>query len=225
MAEFNEVAGAEVSPTGKFQKSWHYTEKTNKHTVHHNISITKERYTHETEIKQASHAMRSRTDISVKDVHSVHTFYGLSRNVGLAVFMWILAALFFIFSITQFMSGSGAEGSRGGDNSGAVFGIILLVVAALFGLIGYLIFRRIKPAFMLEINTVLGLGQIQNNGVAYGSIAAALGASTAKRRGFFAALFAPLRKLFGGKAKYKFEMPPEVGHDIVDTIGPLLIED
>ena len=220
MAEFNEVAGAEVSPTGKFQKSWHYTEKTNKHTIYHTISLTKERYTHETEIKHASHAMRSRTDISVKDVHSVHTFYGLSRNIGLAVFMWIIAALFFIFSIMQFASGAESNG----EGSGAVFGIVLLVVAALFGLIGYLIFRRIKPAFMLEINTVLGLGQIQNNGVSYGSVAAALG-SAPKKRGFFSALFAPIRKLFSGKAKYKFEMPPEVGHDIVDTIGPLLIEE
>ena len=216
MAEFKETVGTESGATtsGKFKKTWCYTEKTNKHTIYHTISLTKERYTHESEIKEVSHAMRSRTDIRMKDVHSVNTFYGLSRNIGLAVFMWILAAFFLLAGIGSFLGGVAEGGSRG-NSSGVAMGIIMVVVAAFFGVIGYSIYRRIKPAFMLEINTVLGPGSVQSDGVSYGSIAAALGANASSKR----------RGLIRAKNKYKFEMPPEIGHDIIDTIGPLLIDD
>ena len=216
MEEFNNVpaaeTAAEVSPTGKFQKTWHYTEKTKKHTINHTIILTKERYTHQTEINTASHAMKSRTDLSVKNVHSVHTFYGLSKNIGLAILMFVLAAIAVIAAIVTI-----------GDSTGT--GIVLLLVGAIFGIIGYFVLRRIKPAFMLQINTVI-LGKMETNGVSHGNISAAAGANASRGGGLFALIGNLFRSIFSfAKPKYKFEMPPEVGNDIVDTIGALLIEE
>ncbi len=212
MEEFKTTTEGDVSPTGKFQKTWHYTEKTKKHTINHTIILTKERYTHQTEINTASHAMKSRTDLSVKNVHSVHTFYGLSKNIGLAILMFILAVIAVIGAIASFSDSTG-------------LGIALLFVGVLFGVIGYFIYRRIKPAFMLQINTVI-LGKMETNGVTHGNISAAAGVNASHGSGLFALIGNLFRSIFSfAKPKYKFEMPPEVGNDIVDTIGALLIEE
>ena len=197
---------AEVSANGKFQKTWNYIEKTKKHTINHTIILTKDRYTHQTEINTASHAMKSRTDLRLKDVHSVDTFYGLSRNIGLAVLLFVVALLGLIGGII-------AESFAIG-----------LVAALIFGGLGAWVLLRVKPAFMLQFNTIV-LGHLESNGVTHGNVSAAMGAK-ARAGGIFGLIGNLFRSIFGMfRPKYKFKMPPEVGYDIVDTIGPCLFEE
>lgn len=210
MEEFNNVpaeeTAAEASPAGKFQKTWNYTEKTKKHTINHTIILTKERYTHQTEINTASHAMKSRTDLRLKDIHSVDTFYGLSRNIGLAILLFVIALF----------------GLIGGIVIEAV--VVGLLIALIWAGLGVWVLLRVKPAFMLQINTIIR-GHIESNGVTHGNVSAAMGLK-ARAGGIFGAIGHLFRSLFGiFRPKYKFKMPPEVGYDIVDTIGPFLFEE
>lgn len=199
MEEFNNVP--EVSDDGKFQKTWNYIEKTKKHTINHTIILTKDRYTHQTEINTASHAMKSRTDLALKNVQSVETFYGISRNIGLAVLLFALAVIGLVLAFAM--------------DDGLVLGLVMTLI---FGGLGVLILLRVKPAFMLQFNTV---GHLESNGVVHGNVPAAMGAKA--RVG---GLFGLIGNLFGiFKPKYKFEMSPEVGYEIVNTIGPFLFEE
>ena len=62
-------------------KTWEYTEIANKHVINHTITLTKDRFTHESKINEAAQEMRQRTDVSLKNVNSVNTYYGLTRNI------------------------------------------------------------------------------------------------------------------------------------------------
>ena len=195
-------------------KTWAYSEKNNKHVTHHEIAITKNRFSHTSEIKEVKQAMKTRTDINIKNVHSVNTFYGLSRNVIAPILLAILAvaciALAFIIKGTAALA-------------------IFLVLAVLFAGFAIFIFTRIKPSFYLEINTIIPNGTCSSDSLAYGNANVNVGK---KRHSilFYLLLivFFPIGIIYllkGKKSnKYKFMMDPEVGYEIVDTIGPMLID-
>lgn len=185
-------------------KTWNYSEVTNKHVTHHTITLTKDRFTHESEIKETAQAMRQRTDISLKNVNAVTTYYGLSRNLVGAIIAAVFAVLFLIIAIVGFTS-----------EEMTVLGVVGLIFALILALVAYLIFKRIKPSFYLEIETVINNGILRNTSLAYGNATINLG----PKKGIFSFLFRRNKS-----TKYKFEMDPAVGNNIVDTIGPFLFD-
>lgn len=186
-------------------RTWNYTEVTNKHVTHHTITITKDRFTHESEIKETAQAMRQRTDLSLKNVNSVTTYYGLSRNLIGAIIAAIFAVLFLVVAIVGFAS----------DEDMVVLGVVGLIASIIMALAAYLIFKRIKPSFILEIETIITNGILKTTSLSYGNATIDLG----KKKGIFSFLFKRNKS-----TKYKFEMDPAVGNSIVDTIGPFLFD-
>ena len=211
---------AEAEVPASNSKTWTFSEKTNKHVTNHKITVTKQRFTHEAEFTKASQSMRQRVDVSLKNVTAVDAYYGLSRNIRAVIILIALAAVSFIGAIAMFTS----EGLAAG-------GAVLLVVAALFVLIAWLVYRKIKPAFFLEIDTHIPAGSVKNNTLSYGSASSTIGK---KRHSLifylFLIVFWPIGVLYvlthrSKGSKYVFEMAPEVGNEIVDTIGAFLIEE
>lgn len=210
---------AEVQDTNS--KTWAYSEKNNKHVTKHKITVTKNRFTHEAEISEAAQAMRQRVDISLKNVTSVNAYYGLSRNIRAVIILVLLAVVSLIGGAVAMFSGKALVG----------IGVAVIVLAALFGFIAWLVYRKIKPAFVLEIDTVLPAGTVKSNALEYGSASTKIGK---KRHSLifylFLIVFWPLGVLYvlthrSKGNKYVFEMSPEVGNEIVDTIGAFLIEE
>jgi len=198
-------------------KNWYYTEKNNKHVTYHTISVNKDKFTHISEIKEASQAMRQRTDINVKNVNSVSSYYGLSHNLSGAILCVVFAILSLFAAVFSFLG------------KVAVLGIILIVVAALLGVLAYFVYKKIKPTFVLEIETIVQNGTLKKNSLAYGN---AVVDTSKKHHSFFFYLLLvivfPVGIIYllsrSKGNKYKFEMDPAVGNEIVDTIGELLIE-
>ena len=185
-------------------KTWNYSEVTNKHVTHHTITLTKDRFTHESEIKETAQAMRERTDVSLKNVNAVTTYYGLSRNIVGAIIAAVFAVLFLVIAIIGFAS-----------EDMVVIGVIGIILCLVLALVAYLIFKKIKPSFYLEIETVINNGILRNTSLAYGNANINLG----PKKGLFSFLFKRNKS-----TKYKFVMDPAVGNDIVDTIGPFLFD-
>ncbi len=220
MDEFNvNKPHEEVEATSFDTKTWCYSEKNNKHVTNHKLTVSKNRFTHEAQVKEASQAMKQRTDISLKNVNSVNAYYGLSRNIRGTIIAALIAVLAFIGAIAMFASES------------TVVGVVLIVVAALLGLLAWLIYRTIKPAFILEIETLLPPGTAKNNAFAYGSATVSFGKK--HHSAFFYLMLVvvwPIGIVYllthsrAKGNKYKFEMSPEVGNEIVDTLGAFLIE-
>ena len=176
---------------------------TNKHVTHHTITLTKDGFTHESEIKETAQAMRQRTDLSLKNVNSVTTYYGMSRNIIGTIILALLSVLFVIVAIVGFA------------NDTAAVGVVGLIASIIMALVAYLIFKRIKPSFILEIETIITNGILKTTSLSYGNATIDLG----KKKGIFSFLFKRNKS-----AKYKFEMDPAVGNSIVDTIGPFLFD-
>lgn len=211
---------AEVEVSASNSKTWTFTEKTNKHVTQHKVTVTKNRFTHEAQFTKASQSMKQRVDVSLKDVTAVDAYYGLSRNIKGAIILAVIALFAFIGAIFMFTK-------EGGVGSGAA----LIVVAALFVLFAWLVYRKIKPAFFLEIDTHIPAGTVKSNALSYGSANSTIGK---KRHSLIFYLFLvviwPLGVLYvltrrTKGSKYVFEMSPEVGNEVVDTIGAFLIEE
>lgn len=183
-------------------KTWQYKEITNKHVTNHTITLTKDRFTHESQINEAAQAMRQRTDVSLKNVNSVSTYFGLTRNIIGAIIAGIFSLLFFVVSIIGF------------SNDTTVLGIIGLVLCFGLAFVAYLVYKKIKPSFVLEIQTIINNGILDTTSLSYGNATMNL----SKKKGIFS-LFKRNKS-----NKYKFEMDPAVGNDIVDTIGPFLFD-
>ena len=195
----------------KIPKSWSYTEKTRKVTTDHTLIVSEKRLSHLVEAKSAATTSRQRTDIRLDHVYSVSSGYSISRNIPGIIIACLLIAAFAIISMICFTN----------ENTG--LGVVFLILAAVFVWIAVIISRRIKPSFVLQIDTVLPRGQLVSNGFKYGNPQFTFGASAAKVAEKF---FNAIRRLFGAKVrKYKFIMSPEVGNEIVDTIGAYLIKD
>ena len=205
---------------GTASKTWQYTEQTNKHTTHHTITLTKQRFTHEAQIKEAGQAMRQRTDLSLKEVNSVSTYFGLSRNLVATILMVVLAVISVAAAIILLA-----------NEAPAVVGIIFFVLAILFGVVAFLIYKKIKPSFTLEIETIIRNGLLKKATLSYGNATVNL---DKKKPSPIACLFMIIifpvgiiylltRNNKGGK--YKFIMDPEVGNEIVDTIGAFLMDE
>ena len=206
-----------VTP-GQLYKEWNYTEKTNKTVTYHTLAIKGKKFSHVAEIKEASLTMRQRTDFNLDNVRSVTSYYGLTRNMASVIICAVIALIALIAAFPMLTGES------------TIFGIIILAVAALFGFIAYLNYKNIKPTFTLEIETVVPMGQIATNSFAYGN--ANIGAKGGKfsiGKALIKLIFFPitiLASIFKSNVnKYKFEMDPEVGLDIVDTIGDYLIQE
>ena len=213
--------GINTTLTGKQNaKVWEYSEQTNKHTTYHTIIVTKQRFTHEAQIKDAGQAMRQRTDLSLKEVNSVSTYFGLSRNLVATILMALLAALFLVVAIAALAT----------DSSVAI-AVVMLVLAILFVVLAILIYKKIKPSFTLEIETIIRNGLLKQSTLSYGNTAVTL---DKKKPSLLTYLFMTVvfpigiiylltRKSKGGK--YKFIMAPEVGNEIVDTLGAFLMDE
>ena len=203
----------------KLYKSWQYTEKYNKHETHHTLSIQGKRFTHTAEIKEASQAMKQRTDFNLDNVRQVNSYYGLSRNIVAVVLLVLLAIACFALVIAGFAGEM------------MPLGFVGLVLVALFILLAVLVYKRIKPAFILEIETAVPMSTLTTNAFAYGSATVNFGKK--KHSPLFYLILVVLWPigilylLFGRKGgnKYKFIMDPETGMDIVDTIGSYLIQE
>ena len=178
----------------KVNKTWEYKEKINRHTVHHTLSLREDKLTHISEMKEVAQNMRTRRDIKLSDVRAVHTYYGMSRNLALAI---VLA----LFGVIIFLSAIVTMGASGEFSSGA----ILLVLGAGLGGLAYWVYTRIRPSFVLEIEMYIPENMEIDEGLAYGNAGIRFG------KGLF------------GAVRYKLVMDPETGHDIVDHIGAYLI--
>lgn len=231
-------------------KTWTYTEKNDKISTYHTISVTKDRFTHTSEVKESNHAMKQRTDINLKNIHSVNALYGHSRNLKLAIILAVLAIALLAAGIASLQTGP--------------LGIAFLLAAVILVVAAIIVYRKIKPSFMVQINTV---GTVSSDTIAHGNssttvsfgkkqtspifiiiaiIAAYIGASTYNASSIKGetptmaiiclvvagiSLFCHFRS--NSKASktasstsgtsYKFEMDPETGNDIVDTLGEFII--
>lgn len=205
----------------KLCKEWHYTEKTNKTTTYHTLSVKGKKFSHVSEIKEASLTMRQRTDFNLDNVRSINSYYGLTRNMASVILCAIIAVIALIAAIAMFAA-----------KSVVVVAVVMLVIAALFAFIAYLNYKNIKPTFTLEIETVVPMGQIATNSFAYGNANVNFGGKGNKislGKAIMKIIFLPftiIGSIFKSNAnKYKFEMDPEVGLDIVDTLGDYLIKE
>ena len=230
----------------KLSKTWEYTEKVNLHSIHHTLTVQDDKLTHITEMKEAGQAMKKRKDIKLDNVRAVHTYYGMSRNILAIVLCALLAVFSFIGAIAVFAGSSENSasekspygGSYGNDKYGSyggyyndyyddyyddyygdheeeeeksdvdvgaiIGGIVLLVVAGGFGFLTYL-FLKPRPSFVLEIEMYIPENKKIEKQFAYGNASITLGRITGNR--------------------YKLVMDPEMGNDIVDTLGVYLISE
>ena len=207
----------------KLCKSWSYTEKNKKTVTYHTLSIKGKRFSHLAEIKDPANTMRQRTDFNLDNVRSVNSYYGVSRNMGAVIIAAVIAALLLIASIIIFAAGEGG---------GNIFAIVLLAIALICGVVAFFAYKNIKPTFILEIETVVPMGQITTNSFSYGNADVNFGGKKkiSILKIVLSIIFLPITIiafLFKSKNnnKYKFEMDVETGNDIVDTIGAYLIEE
>ena len=220
----NIFTGSEMNPENnsssrKLNKTWVYSEKLNKHTVHHTLSVQGDRLTHVSEVKEAARAMKQRSDIRLSDVRTVNSYYGLSRNLIGVIILGILSAMC-LFGAIAIMA----------EEGGIAGGLVVLVLAAGFAGLAYLLFKRIKPAFVLEIEMYVKARKVIREKFSYGS--AAINFTKKKITPTELAvmiiiwpigLIYLLRHAKKGSVKYKFIMDPETGNDIVNTLGEYLI--
>ena len=247
---------------GPVKTTWEYCEKSEKNTIYHKISVTKDRFTHQSENKNAKTSRKERTDISLKNIHSVRTSYSHSRNVPLVMFLTVIAMLLLAGAVVAFAY------SMPFLSIGIAAASVGIMIATI------IVYTKTKTAFMLEINTY---GNITSDLLSYGHADLSNAQSTKKRTSpllalaIFAVSIAFLiptvftnytpnnefmsfiyrnqskfqiiliadavlsmighlvqtlkenRKSAAG-AKYKFEMTPEVGYDIVESIGSLIMD-
>ena len=198
-------------------RTWNYSEKNNKHVTYHTITVNKKRFTHEAEVKEAAQAMRQRTDISLNNISAVSTYFGLSRNIVAVVLCVIFAVLSLVLGIVGF------------SKDVAVLGVIGLILFIGLLIIAYFVYKMIKPAFVLELETYIPQSTLRKHSLSYGN--ASVDFSKKKHSPVFyvfLVVFFPAGIIYlltrGNKNKYKFVMDPEVGNNIVDTIGPLLMD-
>lgn len=208
----------ENATPGKLYKEWNYTETTNKTVTYHTIALKGKKFSHVAEIKETSLTMRQRTDFNLDNVRSVNSYYGLTRNMASVIICAIIAVIAFIAAISML------------TNENIVMGIIVLAIAGIFGFVAYLNYKNVKPTFTLEIETVVPMGQIATNSFAYGNANASIkGGKFNIGKALIKLIFLPftiIGAIFKSHVnKYKFEMDPEVGLDIVDTIGDYLIQE
>lgn len=135
-------------------KTWSYTEKNEKNVIHHTLSLTKDRLIHRAESAQSKHSTKQRTDIALKNVHSVNASYGFARNVGLAIFLGVMSFIFLTAGIVLFIKNITAIGAAA------------LAVGVIFGIVAFFVYRKVKPSFVLEICTV---GTVTSDLLAYGN--------------------------------------------------------
>ncbi len=178
-------------------KTWEFTEKLNKHSVHHTLTLSENRLTHVSEVKEATQAMKQRRDIKLSDVRAVNTYYGKSKNIPLAILLGVLAFLSLVGGIIQLV------------NDAAGVGVVLILLAGGFGFLAYLVYKSYKPSFVLEIDMYVSANKVINESLNYGSATLNFG-----KKGLLAR-FKPNTT--------KFVMDSETGNDIVNTLGEYLI--
>ena len=220
-----EIVMENIVPKEKFSKTWNYVEKQNRHVTHHTISICGKRFSHQAEVREASQAMKQRTDFNLDNVKSVNSYYGLSRNMAAVIICALIAVIAIVAAIGVF-AGSAASG----EEEMAPVAFVFVIIAALFGVLAFFIYKKIKPAFILEIETVIPMGQIVSNRFAYGSATVDFGKKKHSPIFYlFLIVCFPVGIIYlltkNKSNKYIFEMDEATGMEIVDTIGAYLIKD
>lgn len=161
--------------------------------------------------------MRQRTDFSVKNVNSVNTYYGLSRNIKLVFILAFATFCLVVMGFSRLFSRNRI--------GGAAFPVIMILIGVALGVLAYFVYKKVKPTFILEIETYLPNSVIRNNAFQYGNATVDFSKKKLSILHYilvFPALFSLLKK--SKSNKYVFVMEPEIGNDIVNTLGPFLLE-
>ncbi len=223
-AENAEVYYAE-DPNSNYQvedihsKTWHYSEKVNKHTKHHTLTISKDRITHQVDLNEHSQKMRHRTDIKFANVFAVRSYFGISKNIKAFIFFLLIALAGIALAITGLANEENAL-----LGSGIAAFVIFLIVAIIM-------FKKIKPAFMLEIQSYEPENPIKKNSLSYGSVKIDLSKKSPFLYYFLLVVFfIPFGLLYllffkgKGGTKYRFVMDEQIGFDVVDTVASILLD-
>lgn len=192
-----DTVNEEKKPSG-FAKTWEYTEKLNKHSIHHTLSVNSDRLTHISEVREAAQAMRQRRDIKLSDVRAVHTYYGMSRNIPLVILLAVLAVFSLIIGIVSMA-----------DEGFTVVSLLMILLCGGLGFLAYWVYTKVKPSFVLEIDMYIPANKVLSESFSYGNASLNFG-----KKGIFARFKAN---------KNKFIMDSATGNDIVDTLGEYLI--
>jgi len=176
---------------------WHYKVEKNRHEIKHTICIHDGVFTHVTEMDELGQTMKQREDVRIEDVCSVTSYFGISRNIGLVILLGLLGVLGIVGGIVMMCM------------TAVKLGLIALLFGLIMGGLAYLVFRCVRASFILEFDTVIPRGTLKNTELAYGN------AVISTRRTRFSQ--------FWRRRRYKLYMPVEVGNDIVESIGELLI--
>ena len=213
----NTELNTEKKTSGKINKTWHYAEKMNKHVVEHTISVNGNRLTHVSEVNELSQAMKQRSDISLKNLRAVSSYYGFSRNLVAVIILALLAAAFLIIGFALM------------DSAGFGIFLVMFVFAAIFGVIAYILYTIKKPSFVLQIETYDNAKYVVDERLAYGNTSISFGKKKLSYKQILIMVIIPIigicYLLFRSKKKgnkYKFMMDPETGHDIINTLGELI---
>ena len=204
----------------KLSKTWSFTEKNNKHTTYHTFTIQGKRFSHQAELREAAQSYRQRTDFNLDNVYAVNSYYGVTRNIVGTVILAILAALAAIAAIVNLAN----EGDM-------PITIGAFVVAAALGFFAYLVYKKIKPSFILEIQTVLpNNGKIDAQNFTFGTPTVNFGKKALNPLLVIMLIVLwPIGIIYlltqAKGNKYKFEMDEATGLEIVDTIGAYLIKE
>ena len=224
----------------KLCKSWSFTEKNNKHTTYHTFTIQGKRFSHQTELKEAAQSYRQRTDFNLDNVYAVHSYYGVTRNLVGTIILAVLAVVSAILAIVNFVGGGDSHSPYDSyykvapDPAPAEFpvaGVIFLVIAAALAFFAYLVYKKIKPSFILEIQTVIpNNGKIIPQNFTFGTPSVNFGKQAMNPLLMIVLIVLwPIGILYlltqAKGNKYKFEMDEATGLEIVDTIGAYLIKE
>lgn len=221
----------------KLCKTWSFTEKNNKHTTYHTFTIQGKRFSHQAELKEAAQSYRQRTDFNLDNVYAVNTYYGVTRNLVGTIILAILAVLAAILAIANFVGGANSGPSYGSyyeptpaSAEFPIMGVVFLVVAAALAFFAYLVYKKITPSFILEIQTVLPKGERATQNFTYGTPSVNFGKqATNPLLAIVLIVLWPIGILYllthAKGNKYKFEMDEATGLEIVDTIGAHLIKE
>ena len=223
--KMEEIVMENIVPKQPVTKTWNYVEKQKRHVTHHSITLTGKRFSHAAEVREAGQAMKQRTDLNLENVKAVNSYYGLSRNIAAVIILAILAFVAFFGALAMVQV---AIDEWDSEMEPAAF--LFFIIPVLFIIFACNAYKKVKPAFILEIETVVPMGQVVSNRFAYGT--ATVDFSKKKHDVLlyvFLIVCFPIGIIYllskSKNNKYIFEMDEATGMEIVDTIGALLIKE
>jgi len=186
-----------LRPQEKELKTWTYSEKNKKHKLNHTIVVTNKRFIHNSELNEAKQTLKTRTELSVKNIKAVQAVYGKNKKFGGAIFCLLLAIAGLV---------AGVLGMVKVIELDPTISYVAMGAGALFLLISIILFCKKKIAFGLSID----YGATENPyAISYGKVTI----DTSDKK----------KKKKKKKNSYKFTLTEEVANEIVDIIGALIV--